>query len=127
MFTMVIRSDTRAQQLLRWATVWPQQVWAKSCEGLMWVAKCPVGPHLIERGLESGILVRPTIWSQEICAENWVGPCPFGRRGTGSQCKYNAVRAEADLLVKFHSNPSSRLASVLKTARQNRTDRQTDR
>ena len=75
-------------------------------------ANCPVCPHLIKRGLESRFVIRPTIWSQEICAENWVGPRPFGSRGTGSQCKYNAARAEADLHVKFHSNPSIRLASV---------------
>ena len=35
--------------------------------------KYPVGPHLIERGLESDILIRPPTWSQEICVENWVG------------------------------------------------------
>jgi len=88
-------------------------------------AKCPVGPHLIKRGLESGILIRPTIWSQEICAENWVGPCPFGRGASGSQCKCNA--AEAHLRAKLHSVSSNRLASELKTQpdRMGQTGRQT--
>ena len=31
-----IASYTRAQQLLRWATVWPQQTWDESGEGLLW-------------------------------------------------------------------------------------------
>jgi len=32
-------------------------------------AKCPVDPHLIKRDMGSGILIRPTIFSQEICDE----------------------------------------------------------
>jgi len=35
---------TRAQQLLRWATVWPQQTWAESGDGLLWGA---LGPHWV--------------------------------------------------------------------------------
>ena len=86
-------------------------------------AKCPVGPHLRERGLKSGILIHPTIFPQEICAEPiWKGG------GIWSKSKDNAIRAETDLHVKFHSNPSNRLASVLKTQpdRIGQTGRQTD-
>jgi len=64
---------TRAQQLLRWATVWPQQTWVEN-----WGAAVPLSvgragfpPNTMSPGLRptsvpSGILIHPAVWPQYI-------------------------------------------------------------
>jgi len=51
---VALHCSTRAQQLLRWATVWPQWAWAESGQGLMWGAGSPLGPHVTQCGLGRG-------------------------------------------------------------------------
>jgi len=62
------RNDkTRAQQLLRWATVWPQQTWAEKCGGLLW----GLGPHLTQCGLGRGLpLYQVASWSIQTFGHN---------------------------------------------------------
>jgi len=59
---------TRAQQLLKWATVWPQQTWAEKWAGAAvggtgsWSNTTWPGPR--PTSLPSGILIHPTVWPQ---------------------------------------------------------------
>jgi len=58
---------TRAEQLLRWTTVWPQQAWAESWEGVLWGAGSPsntMWPGPRPTSLPSGIFIHPTVWPQ---------------------------------------------------------------
>jgi len=47
--------STRAQRLLRWATVWPQWTWAEKLGGPALGAGSPLGPHLTECSLGRGL------------------------------------------------------------------------
>ena len=65
--TLPLVLTTRAQQLLRRATVLPQQAWAESGEGLLWGAGSPsntMWPGPRPTSLPSGILIHPTVWPQ---------------------------------------------------------------
>jgi len=56
----LIRCHTSAQQLLRWATVWPEWAWAESGERLLW----GLSPRLTQCGLGRGLpLYQVTSWS----------------------------------------------------------------
>jgi len=65
---------TRAQQLLRWATVWPQQTLAEKWDGLLWGRWVPTAspsntmwrlwPGPRPTSLPSGIWIHPTVWTQ---------------------------------------------------------------
>jgi len=62
-----IRKVKRAQQLLRLATVWPQQACAESGEGQCVGAGSPsniMWPGPKPTTLPSAILIHPTIWPQ---------------------------------------------------------------
>ena len=71
--------------------------------------------------IPSGILIHPTIWPQQIWAENW-GAVPLWGRWSWVPIQHNVARAEAYLHAKFHL-PSNRLATIHQRYRQ--TDRQT--
>ena len=59
---------TRAQQLLRWATVWPQSTWAEK----WWGAAVGLGPHLLECGLGRGLpLYQMASWSIQPFGHNY--------------------------------------------------------
>jgi len=71
-----------AQQLLRWAIIWPQQTWAEK-RGVL----CPFWgragspsntswPRPRSTSVPSGILIHPAIWPQQTWAEKW-GCAPF--------------------------------------------------
>ena len=70
--------------------------------------------------IPSGILIHPTIWPQQIWAENW-GAVPLWGRWSWVPIQHNVARAEAYLHAKFHL-PSNRLATIHQRYRQ--TDRQ---
>jgi len=63
---------TRAQQLLKWATVWPQHTWAEKlggscCAPFHGGAGFPsntMSPEPRPTSIPSGILIHPTIWPQ---------------------------------------------------------------
>jgi len=65
----MVYTQTRAQQLLRWATVWPQQTWAEKWGGAavpvsMGGAGSPsntMSPGLRPTSVPSGIWIRPAI------------------------------------------------------------------
>jgi len=73
--------------------------------------------------MPSTILIHEAIWPQQISAENW-GLYPFGGGELGpylTQCG----QAEAYLHVKFHVDPSNRLATIHQRCTQTgQTDRQ---
>jgi len=73
--------------------------------------------------IPSGILIHPAIWPQQIWAKNWGGQCPFGGGELGphlTQCGQG--RGLPACQVKFHLDPSNRLATIHQRYRQ--TDRQ---
>jgi len=54
---------TRAQQLLRWATIWPQQTWAEKLGG---AGVGALGHHLTHWGLGQGLsLYQVASWSTQ--------------------------------------------------------------
>jgi len=58
------RTSTRAQQLLRWATVWPQYAWAEKCGAAVPLSMGELGPHLTQCGLDRGLsLYQVASWS----------------------------------------------------------------
>ena len=75
--------------------------------------------------VSSGILIHAAIWPQQIWAENLGALPPPPLRGAGDGSPSNAMwpGAEAYLRVKFHIDPSNRLATVHERHRQ--TDRHT--
>ena len=64
---------TRAQQYLRWATVWPQMIWAEKwgeCYTHFWGDGSPsntMRPRPRPTSMPSCILIHPTVWPQ--CTE----------------------------------------------------------
>jgi len=75
---ILAQRKTRAQQLLRWATVWPQQTWAEK-----WGVAVPLSvgrtgspsnimsPEPRPTSIPSGILIHRAVWPQQTWAENW--------------------------------------------------------
>jgi len=65
---------TRAQQLLRWVTVWPQQTWAKKVDTATTVSLSvgegvgspsdTMSPGSRPISIPSGILIHPAVWPQ---------------------------------------------------------------
>ena len=90
--------------------------------GRMWPGPRPAS-------IPSGILIHPAIWPQQIWADNWeLTAVPLSGRGAGSPIfiKHNLTRDEAYLHVKFHLDPSNRLATIHQRYKQDDQDRQTD-
>jgi len=76
-------------------------------------------PGLSTTSIPSGILIHPSVWPQQICAEN-------GRRSSWVRIQHKVARAEVYLHAKFHFDPSSRLSTAHQRHSQDRTDRQTE-
>jgi len=58
--TMEPQNLTRAQQLLRWATIWPQQTWAQKCRAAVPLSVGELGPYLTQCGLRTKSHVDPS-------------------------------------------------------------------
>jgi len=90
-----------------------------------------LGPHLAQCGLGRGLPpYQVASWSiqafghNRYWAENW-GLCPFGGAGSPSNTMWPLARAEAYLHVKFHVDPSNRLATIHQRYRQDKQAGQT--
>jgi len=60
----VAQKLTRANQLLKWATVWPQETWAEKWGGGCCAAGSPLDPQLTQCGLGRGLPVYQVVsWS----------------------------------------------------------------
>ena len=70
--------------------------------------------------LPSGILIHPTIWPQQISAQNW-GLCPLGEVDLGPHLTQCDQGRGLYLHAKFHLDPSNRLATIHQRHRQDRT------
>ena len=128
-----INQPTRAQQLLRWATV-PKQSGGADVP----LSVGELGPHLIQSpwptSIPSGISIHPAIWPQQIWAKNWEGAvrAPLGEGELDphlTQCGQGR-----GLHVKSHLDPSHFLSTIHQRYRPDRqtgqadwTDRQTGR
>jgi len=98
-------SATRAQQLLRWATVWPQQTWAEKwglvCTflGGAWFPSNTMWPGSRPTSVRSGIVIHPAAWRQQ----TW---------GAGSPSNTIWPGTRPILHTKWRHYPSSRLATT---------------
>ena len=103
---------TRAQQLLRWATV-PEQIGSKSWEGLLCSFPCrELGPHLTQRRLSRG-LPRYQVASQSI---QLFGHSVHGPKIRGGviwvPIYHNVAWAASCLHTKWYPDASSHLATI---------------
>ena len=71
-FYFSVHTVTRAQQLLRWTTVWPQQTWTEKWVGCgapfrgegAGSSSNTMSPGPSPSSVPSGILIHPTVWPQ---------------------------------------------------------------
>jgi len=67
----------KAQQLLRWTTIWPQQTWAENWRAAVSLSMGGAGspsnttsPGLRPTSVPSGIFIHPAVWPQQTWAGN---------------------------------------------------------
>jgi len=72
-----LENRTRAQQLLKWATVWPQWIWAEKCGDAVspFLGRGELGPHLTQSRLGRGLPpYQVASWFIQLFGHNRRGP-----------------------------------------------------
>ena len=94
------KCTTRAQQLPRWATIWPQQIWAKKWGLLCQFPWEDLDPHLTQCWLGRGLPpYHVASWCIQPFSHNRHGPksgggccAPLGRAGSPSNTMWPGLR-----------------------------------